>query len=62
MDTILYYTLIMTCISRFNDGRKGRGADTIGDEIGEFVSTYFGVFVISSVIYLLIKLIIFVLF
>ena len=52
----------MTCISRFNEGRKGRGVEKFGDEISEFLSTFLGIFVIGGIVYLILKFILLVIF
>ena len=53
MLTYLHYCLIVTCLSRFNEGRKGKGAKTIGEEIEELLNTFIGAAFVLGIVFLI---------
>jgi len=47
------YCLIVTCLSRFNEGRKGNGTKNIGEEIEEVINTFIGAAFVMGVVFLI---------
>ena len=53
MIMFLKYCLILTCISRFNEGRKGNGAQTLNEEINELINTFIGAAFVMGVVFII---------
>jgi hypothetical protein len=53
MLTYLHYCLIVTCLSRFIQGRKGNVAQTLGEEIEELLNTFIGAAFVLGIVFLI---------
>jgi len=53
MIMFLKYCLIVTCISRFNEGRKGNVAKTLGEEIDDLINTFIGAAFVLGVVFII---------
>ena len=46
------YCIIITCLTRFNEGRRGKVAESLGEELNEVINTFIGAAFVMGVVYL----------